>query len=105
MQTEPLLTNSGSPRRTKMLSVPREGESLSTHGIAKKRGDYKVDPTTGCWNWQKTKDKKGYGHGSFGTVGIKTQYAHRAYYIAANGPIPAGCSDGVIDHLCRNPAC
>ena len=80
--------------------MPREGETLSPHGNAKKP-DYKIDDN-GCWIWQKDKDRKGYGKGSFRAQG--TPWAHRAYWIAANGPVPEG-RHVVIDHLCRNPSC
>ena len=79
--------------------VPKEGDSLSRHAH---RSDYRIDPDTGCWLWLKTLNRKGYGTGAFPDQG--TQYAHRAYWIAANGPVPEG-RHIVIDHLCRNPRC
>ena len=75
------------------------GTPLSPRG----RGiDYIVNPETGCWEWAKRRCAKGYGTGSFLAAGIETQHAHRAYWIAANGPLPEGY---VIDHLCRNHPC
>lgn len=85
-----------------MPSVPLEGGSLSTRSNA--LPDYKIDAGTGCWEWQKGRSALGYGKGSFKSVGIKTAWAHRAYYIAANGPVPPFPA-AVIDHLCRNPGC
>lgn len=59
---------------------------------------YKVDPSTGCWNWTRAK-RKGYGVISFNG----RQYAaHRASYEVANGGIPNGLH---ICHSCDNPAC
>lgn len=84
------------------MSVPKEGEALSRRS---KRPDYRIDPETSCWQWLKNRDHRGYGLGSFRSAGIATAYAHRAYYIAANGPVPPGVSEGVVDHLCRNPSC
>lgn len=77
--------------------LPKEGESLSPHG---RKPDYKID-ANGCWVWQKQLDRKGYGIGSFRS---RSEWAHRMYYIAANGPLPTG-RHIVIDHLCRNPSC
>jgi hypothetical protein len=80
--------------------LPAEGGSMSSHGNA--TPDYRIDPETGCWVWLKRLDHKGYGKINLPYVG--TRYAHRAYWIAANGPVPEG-RHVVIDHLCRNPAC
>jgi predicted nucleic acid-binding Zn ribbon protein len=80
--------------------LPREGESLSPKAI---KPDYKVDGN-GCWIWQKYRQKKGYGTGRFTALGIKTNWAHVAYWIVANGSRPEG-RHIVIDHLCRNHSC
>jgi hypothetical protein len=88
-----------------VTALPAEGESLSPRA---RLGDYKIEDRgykTPCWIWQKRKDDRGYGSGSFISAGIDTQHAHRAYYIAVHGPIPAGVSEGVLDHLCRVPSC
>lgn len=79
--------------------LPLEGEALSPRA---RKPDYRIDPETGCWVWLKRTDKKGYGMGYFAAYG--TQWAHRAYWIAANGPVPEG-RHVVIDHLCRNHSC
>lgn len=54
---------------------------------------------TGCWEWQKQRDRDGYGHFK---MGGRDWLAHRAAYTTFVGPIPAGLT---IDHLCRNTAC
>jgi hypothetical protein len=54
----------------------------------------------GCWVWQLSKDKDGYGW--VGIARKKTGHAHRASYTVFKGEIPAGLT---IDHLCRNRAC
>jgi len=60
---------------------------------------FTVDPSTGCWNWNKAKNANGYGIlGSKGSSGL----AHRVYYELAKGPIP---DNKPLDHLCRNRAC
>jgi HNH endonuclease len=83
--------------------LPAEGESLSPRA---RKGDYKINSETGCWEWQKGRNRNGYGMGSFTSLGIATQWAHRAYYMVGHGVMIApGYEDGVIDHLCRNPPC
>ena len=54
---------------------------------------------TGCWVWQRTCDREGYGEISFRN---KVRRAHRVAYELVKGPIPDGLE---IDHLCRNRAC
>jgi len=61
---------------------------------------YLVDPTSGCWVWQRSLTPEGYpkrmsadGH---------SYVPHRYYYQVKYGPIPAGYQ---LDHLCRNRAC
>jgi hypothetical protein len=55
---------------------------------------YCVDPATGCWEWL-GRQLRGYAHSS----GVRP---HRRMYIAAIGPIPAGCD---LHHACRNKLC
>lgn len=58
-----------------------------------------VDKSTGCWLWQKSKSKDGYGWASLGN---KTYQAHRLFYCIAKGRPPDGM---VLDHLCRCRHC
>jgi len=58
-----------------------------------------IDPETGCWNWQGTKDKDGYGKMC---VDAKEQRTHRLSYLYHVGPIPE--NHGVL-HTCDNPSC
>jgi len=53
----------------------------------------------GCWNWQKQKDKNGYGVLS---VADKPYRAHRASYEEFVGPIE---DDLHVLHKCDNPSC
>lgn len=53
------------------------------------------DNETGCWNWARVMEKKGYGK-------YKKEYAHRFMYKTIKGEIPEGL---VIDHRCRNKRC
>lgn len=55
----------------------------------------KINPVSGCWEWQRYKDKKGYGRWIKGL-------AHRLAYTVLVGPIPCGLT---LDHICRNRAC
>lgn len=65
---------------------------------------YQIDPVTGCWNWTKALDIRGYGVFSdeFGTI-----KAHRFSWQNSFGEIPQG--DGYhgtcVCHHCDNPAC
>lgn len=54
---------------------------------------------SGCWDWQRKRDRHGYGHIK---VGGRDILAHRASYEAFVAEIPAGLT---IDHLCKNTAC
>lgn len=61
---------------------------------------YEVCATTGCWIWLGTLNAAGYG---VVRVGHKNRMlAHRAFYEAFVGPIPA---DRALDHLCRTRPC
>lgn len=61
----------------------------------------------GCWEWNGTKDKNGYGtlhiRGAeqvhWGTAALRM---HRYTYITFRGPIPPHLQP---DHLCRNTSC
>lgn len=63
----------------------------------------KVDQSAGpdaCWPWTGARSPRGYGQT---TIGGRQMRAHRAAYIAANGPIPD--DHPIICHLCNNPPC
>lgn len=57
------------------------------------------DEGPGCWTWQGTKSKAGYGMVFYKG---KQRYVHRVVYEHYVGPIPPGMQ---LDHLCRNRAC
>lgn len=64
-----------------------------------------VNPNTGCWIWQKSKSRNGYGKMFVGSKRDGTNRlgeAHRVAYEAYRGPIPAGLE---CDHLCRRRDC
>lgn len=60
---------------------------------------YVVDKKTGCWNWQRQTDRRGYGR--FKQDG-KDGLAHRASYHFAFGRTP---DDLMVCHRCDNPGC
>lgn len=62
------------------------------------RDYYDISPT-GCWEWNRALDRRGYGE--VHSEG-RTQRAHRVVYRALVGNLP---DDLTIDHLCRNPRC
>lgn len=53
----------------------------------------------GCWLWQGSKDRHGYGRASHDG---KTWLAHRLAYSLTVGPIPEGMC---LHHHCRTPGC
>lgn len=53
----------------------------------------------GCWVWNSTKTRNGYGKFRFGA---KKMLAHRMAYEMFVGPIPDGMQ---VCHRCDNPAC
>lgn len=58
---------------------------------------------SGCWVWTGGHNGRGYGRCAYPrSTGRRNGYAHRAFYEALIGPIPAGLQ---LDHLCRNRAC
>jgi hypothetical protein len=58
---------------------------------------------SGCWEWQGTIDKRGYGRITIGNgPSPRRLLVHRVAYEAFRCPIPAGLH---IDHLCRNTRC
>jgi len=59
----------------------------------------KIDPLTGCHEWQGFRDTRGYGRTRL--MG-KRQLVHRIVWEQKNGPVP---EDLELDHLCRNTRC
>lgn len=71
---------------------------LPGHSRRQAPSQYIVDEETGCWIWQWSIGKGGYGHVTVYVDGIKKGVlAHRFFYEQANGPIPEGL---VLDHIC-----
>lgn len=60
---------------------------------------------SGCWEWLKSTNKKGYGRvGQNCSVFLKygERLAHRISWLVYNGPIPP---DACVLHKCDNPKC
>lgn len=55
--------------------------------------------SSGCWEWEKSKHRQGYGH--FPYKG-KIELAHRISWILHNGKIPEHVC---VCHRCDNPSC
>lgn len=70
--------------------------SVAVHEVIRSRS---VVDERGCWVWQRTRDRYGYGRVS---IAGRNLAAHRVSYEAFREPIPPGLQ---IDHLCRNRAC
>jgi hypothetical protein len=60
---------------------------------------YLANAITGCWDWQRAKDKDGYGKI---TVGRRHLRAHRHSWELVNGPMP---DELLACHACDNPGC
>lgn len=58
-----------------------------------------IDSETGCWLWQRSLDRDGYGSARKSPVGKR---AHRQAFAAFVGPIAEGFQ---LDHLCRVRHC
>lgn len=68
------------------------------------RKNVRVDPASGCWEWQRYRDPLGYGRIS---TGGRHCPAHRVSYQVFVGPIPE-LFDGrrvIVCHTCDNPPC
>lgn len=65
------------------------------HQRRSKTPEYVVNSETDCWEWQRSKNRTGYGTRGEGL-------AHRIAYMKAHGYVP---SEIHIDHICRNPGC
>lgn len=60
-------------------------------------------PVAGCWEWQGSRDKKGYGRLCRRVAGRPVvRLAHRVSYETHRGAIPDGLS---VCHHCDNPPC
>lgn len=61
------------------------------------------DPETGCWNWQLSKDRDGYGYMTVSRASRKNQRAHKVAWVVFNvRTVPEGM---VVRHTCNNPGC
>ena len=61
-----------------------------------------VTDNDGCWIWQKSKDKHGYGHCITNHPTRLNESAHRVSYRAYNGEIVFG---DTVSHTCTNNDC
>lgn len=62
-----------------------------------------VDPLSGCWNWDRSRHRQGYGRYGVNIGGrVHGHYAHRLAFELVHGDIPVGLS---VCHRCDNPPC
>jgi len=61
--------------------------------------NWKVNPITGCWEWQLWLTRGNYGQVTWNN---KPKRAHRVTYELKYGPIPEGL---FVCHKCDNPRC
>lgn len=78
------------------LTVRRWGKQTAWERFVSK---LQLDEATGCWLWQGSCSR--FGYGKF-TVGHVTVSAHRYAYSALIGDIQIGMT---CDHTCRTPSC
>lgn len=97
-------------QRRKRAGLPRKDEEVRRAAVSGDPYDGVVlgrllrkvstKPDTGCWEFQGSRHKQGYGLICYRS---KVRKAHRVAYQLLVGPIPAGA---VLDHFaCDNPAC
>jgi hypothetical protein len=79
---------------------------LSTKQLSRIFSKVKINADTGCWEWQASRDKHGYGKISFRR---KSHFVHRVIYAWVVGPVPlrrTGEKTAQIDHFhCDNTRC
>lgn len=81
------------------MKKKRRSFSMPAHIRALRR----ISKRGACWEYLGTKTKGGYGLISDSSNGRKhTVLAHRAVFIALNGPVPEGL---IVMHTCDNRAC
>jgi hypothetical protein len=91
-------TTKAAPKTNRCAGETKGWPRQFVRGHAKPRKSYTVDPATGCWNFDGTREGE---YGQLHYLGRRYRAA-RFYYERAKGPIPAGLE---VDHLCRNPRC
>lgn len=84
--------------------MARSGPKRQVRDLTWLRERVEVDPATGCWVWQRTRNWKGYGRYHFTTDdGVKTGSAHRlALELSLGRPLRTGMH---ACHRCDNPPC
>lgn len=88
-------------RKTRRRIYARKGEDRNAPEHLAKRLANGLDdaPEDGCWEWQRTRSRDGYGTL---TINGRAAYAHRLAYELSKGAIPDGMD---VMHSCDNPRC
>lgn len=84
------------------LQKPR----LSDHTLIARFWRKITESTSGCWEWNRGRNRDGYGRLSW-SYGLVQKFggeraAHRIAWILTHGPIPRGM---LVLHKCDNPPC
>jgi hypothetical protein len=87
------------PTRDVAVPVERTRRNAAYHRLPILRR-YRVDDTTGCWEWLGYRMHNGYGRCKSARGQIVQ--AHRAFYEHHVGPIPTGLD---LHHRCSNRGC
>jgi hypothetical protein len=84
--------------------MARYGPARHVRDLEWVRKRVRIDPETGCWEWQGTRNHKGYGRYHFtDETGVHTGSAHRlALELRLGRPIRPGLH---TLHSCDNPPC
>jgi hypothetical protein len=91
------------PDHMELCTQAENSRRVYNHPEIPKWGDWtaeniRIDPDTGCWVFPIVQAD---GYARF-WMGTRLVSAHRYYYEAARGKVPASKH---LDHLCRNRAC
>ena len=88
--------------------MPVKGSAVSA--ASRLEGKYTINPTTGCWDWNRSRSSQGRYPTIARARSGKPEYAYRVAWAGGNGPIPLKpCPDGSwrweLHHRCFNKDC
>jgi len=58
-----------------------------------------------CWEWEGSRNDRGYGTFRFGGMPGRTISAHRMSFLISHGFLPSGTKGKIICHSCDNKLC
>jgi hypothetical protein len=83
----------------KLYAPAGEDPNGAAHLARRLANGMAVNTTTGCWEWQRTRNNHGYG---LLTVAKRSVYAHRLAFVLAGNELVDGLD---LLHSCDNPRC